>query len=122
MAALTKNSGWSFISYDVIPQGGGTMGMPLELTPLYEKARKKIKNALVETTYLYRSIKKIQCCEGTAEGPLLTLRGNNPLLLTVVFTRVLQFYPLVPMLGRGNTSCKMLEAKVKQKQSRARSV
>ena len=51
MAALTKNSGWSFISYDVIPQGGGTMGMPLELTPLYEKARKKIKNALVETTH-----------------------------------------------------------------------
>ena len=27
------------------------MGMPLKYTPLYEKARKKTKNALVETTH-----------------------------------------------------------------------
>ena len=36
--------------------------------------------------------------------------------------RQLRFYPFVPLLGGGTTPCEMLDAKVKQKQSRTRSV
>ena len=42
-----------------------------------------------------------------------TIRGNNPLLLTVVLLRVLRFYPLVPLLDGGTTPCKMMEAQKK---------
>ena len=35
---------------------------------------------------------------------------------------VLRFYPLVPLLGGGTTHCKVLEAKIKQKWTRARSM
>ena len=52
MAALTKNSGWFLISYDVIPRGGAQWECHWKYTPLYENARKKTKNALVETTVL----------------------------------------------------------------------
>ena len=40
--------------------------------------------------------------------------------LQLFLIRVLQFYPHVPLLGGGTTPCSMLEAKVKQKQSRGR--
>ena len=34
-------------------------------------------------------------------GPLLTLRGNTLLLLTVVLLRTLRFLPTIPLLGGG---------------------
>ena len=40
------------------------------------------------------------------EGPLLTIGGNTPLLLTVVLLWALQFHPLVLLPG----GSKMLEA------------
>ena len=64
--------------------------------------------------YIYIYIYIRQCCEGTAEEPLLTFRENNPLLLIVIFNPGLRFYTLAPLLGRGATPCKMLEAKVQK--------
>ena len=61
---------------------------------------------------IQRRTQKRQCREGTAEGPLLTLRDPLQWFLQWFLLRVLQFYPLVPLLGGGSLPCEMLEAKI----------
>ena len=44
---------------------------------------------------------KLRSLWDTVKGPLLTLRGKSPLLLTLVLLRALQFLPTIPLPGRG---------------------